>query len=102
MEQNSIRALSNQSTSSTNDTLLRKQKLTPHAPPFIQVLNDATANVESQTYRAEPATLSNRKNQFIRPDLISLNPVQSSYEPEPAALERIGKSRVTPTVLSHS
>jgi hypothetical protein len=83
-------------------TLLKPQpKPEPNAPKFLQALADAVENPPPRTLKAEPANLS----RLVRPrshlDLVSLNPVQTSYIPEAAALEKVGKSRIVPFVAGH-
>jgi hypothetical protein len=80
-------------------TLLKpKSKPEPNAPKFLQALADAVENPPSRTLKAEPANLS----RLVRPrshlELVSLNPVQTSYIPEAAVLEKVGKSRIVPFV----
>lgn len=99
MESNSIHNLNKQSLSPTTSLLPQKPKSTPHVPPFLQALKDAMPPVELRTYQAEPGALSRAEHQYVRPELTSLNPAPSSYEPQPAALERAGQSRISSHVV---
>ncbi|MEX6667312.1 hypothetical protein [Pseudomonas sp. W2-17] len=74
----------------------RQKKQEPHAPTFLQALAQATQPFVSQTLNAESANLAKPAEPRSHLQLISLNPVQTHYVPEPAAFERIGESRLVP------
>lgn len=66
---------------------------------FAQVLEQATS---SQTItKPEPATLASLTKPRSHLKLTSLNPVIESYTPQPAAMERIGNSRILPFSLNN-
>lgn len=92
MESNRINA-SNQILPSL---LSQKSKTESSAPKFMQALAEAVETVTPKILTAEPSTLVKQVKPRAHLDLTSLNPVQTSYVPEPAALERIGKSRIVP------
>lgn len=73
-----------------------QKKPEPHAPAFMQALAQATQPFVSQTLNAESANLARPAEPRSHLQLTSLNPVQTHYVPEPAAFERIGKSRLVP------
>lgn len=78
-------------------TLLKpKPQPEPNAPKFMQALAEAVETVTSKTLKAEPAHLARQVKSRSHLDLVSLNPVQTSYVPQAAALERIGASRILP------
>ena len=85
--------------SAPTSLLPQKSRLLPHTPPFLQALADAVQNTASDQYTAQPACLGSLPKQRSHLDLTSLNPVQPHYTPEPAALERIGTSRISQVVL---
>lgn len=88
---------SNQNSSLPASSLLpQKPKTDPNAPTFMQALAEAVETVVSKTLPAEPATLARQVKPRSHLDLVSLNPVQTHYIPEAAALEKIGKSRMLP------
>lgn len=64
-----LKSLGKQSAFSTTNPFSQKQKLTPHAPPFIQVRKYAMARVKPQLYRGESGDLSSRNNHSLLPDL---------------------------------
>lgn len=68
----------------------------PNAPKFLQALAEAVETVTSTTLKAEPANLARQIKPRCHLDLVSLNPVQTSYVSEAAALERVGRSRILP------
>ncbi|MFY1665049.1 hypothetical protein [Pseudomonas sp. Pseu.R1] len=73
-----------------------KPKPEPNAPKFMQALAEAVETATSKTLKAEPANLARQVKPRCHLDLISLNLVQTSYVPEAAALERVGRSRILP------
>lgn len=80
-------------TSPGSSLMDRRTKPEPNAPAFMQALAQATQPFVSQTLKAEAANLARPRSPL---QLISLNPVQTHYEPAPAAFERIGGSRLVP------
>lgn len=81
----------------TQPSLLpQKAKRDPNAPAFMQALADAVKTATSNTSPAEPATLARPLKPRSHLNLVSLNPVQTHYTPEAAALEKIGSSRIVP------
>ncbi|WP_342654488.1 hypothetical protein [Pseudomonas sp. F3-2] len=76
--------------------LKAKPKPEPNAPKFMQALAQAVERVTSKTLIAEPAALTRHIKPRCHLNLVSLNPVQTHYAPEAAALERVGASRVVP------
>ncbi|WP_296179378.1 hypothetical protein [Pseudomonas sp. UBA1879] len=81
----------------TKPSLLpQKPKRDLNAPAFMQALTDAVKTVTSKTSPAEPATLAPPVRPRSHLNLISLNPIQTHYTPEAAALEKVGSSRIVP------
>ena len=78
--------------------LTQKPKPEPNAPQFMQALAEAVETVTTRTLPSEPGTLSRRVEPRSHPDLVSLNPVQTRYVPASAALEKVGSSRILPSV----
>lgn len=76
--------------------LKTKPKPEPNAPRFMQTLAEAVDTVTSKALKAEPANLAKQVKPRCHLNLVSLNPVQTHYTPEAAALERVGKSRILP------
>jgi len=74
--------------------LKQKSKPEPNAPKFMQALAEAVETATSKTLKAEPANLARQVKPRCHLDLVSLNPVQTSYIPEAAALESVGSSRI--------
>ena len=83
-------------TSPGSSLMDRRTKPEPNAPAFMQALAQATQPFVSQTLKAEAANLARPSEPRSPLQLISLNPVQTHYEPAPAAFERIGGSRLVP------
>jgi hypothetical protein len=81
----------------TQPSLLpQKNKRDPNAPAFMQALADAVKTATSKTLPAEPASLASLVKPRSHLNLVSLNPVQTHYTPEAAALEMIRSSRIVP------
>ncbi|MFK3969877.1 hypothetical protein ACI2KS_04025 [Pseudomonas sp. NPDC087358] len=100
MESSRINA-SNQNDALRSSALLAKRpKSEPNAPKFMQVLAEAVETTTSKTIKAELANLARLVKPRSHMQLTSLNPVQTSYTPEAAALERIGKWRILPFSIS--
>lgn len=97
METNRINAATPNTSRPTSTLLPHKPKIEPNAPEFLQALAEAVDAATSKTVSAEPAIISRHLRPRSHLDLVTLNPVQTTYVPEPAALERIGKSRILPS-----
>jgi len=97
MESNRV----NPSNPPTSTLLKQKPKHEPNAPKFMQALADAVEKVSSRTFQPEPASLSRQVKPRSHLELVSLNPVQTSYTPQAAALEKIGQSRIVPFVTGN-
>lgn len=74
----------------------RQKKPEPHAPAFMQAPAQTTQPFVSQTLNAESSNLAKPAQPRSHLQLTTLNPVQTHYVPEPAAVERIGESRLVP------
>jgi hypothetical protein len=64
----------------------------------MQALAEAVETVTSKTLPSESGTLSRLVKPRSHLDLVSLTPVQTSYVPASAALEKVGSSRLVPFV----
>jgi hypothetical protein len=95
METNRVNA----SSQPVSALLKTKPKPEPNAPKFMQALAEAVETATSKTLKAEPANLARQVKARCHLNLVSLNPVQTHYAPEAAALERAGQSRIVPFVL---
>lgn len=69
---------------------------------FAQILNKAITPKPTQKFEAQPATITRLNKPRSHLELTSLDPTGVQHKPKPAALERIGDSRVLPFVLSSS
>ena len=94
MESNRVTA----SSSPISTLLTQKPKPEPNAPKFMQALADAVEKISSKTLQSEPASLARQVRPRSHLELVSLNPVQTSYIPQAAAMEKIGQSRIVPFV----
>ncbi|WP_268799649.1 hypothetical protein [Pseudomonas huanghezhanensis] len=75
-----------------------ERKVDSRSTKFMQALGeavDATQPVK-KTVASEPAALTRLISPRASMELRSLNPVEMIYSPKPAALEKIGNSRVLP------
>jgi hypothetical protein len=100
METHRINAATSNTSLPTSTLLPQTPKTEPTAPKFMHALTEAIETVTSKTLHSEPASLSRLVKSRSHLDLVSLNPIQTSYVPEAAALERVGKSRILPFALS--
>lgn len=96
MESTSLNRLNTNAASSASFPMDKRTKPAPNAPAFLQALTQATQPTISHTFKAEPANLARHTEPRAPLQLVSLNPVQTSYTPEPAAFEQVGKSRIVP------
>jgi hypothetical protein len=96
MESNRINATNNASASFLME---KKAKPEPNAPQFMQHLAEAVESTRSKTIQSEPATLARLVKPRSPIELTSRNPVQTSYIPAPASLEKVGQSRIVPFVV---
>jgi hypothetical protein len=99
MESNRITAPNQSNALHASALLAKKPKPEPNAPKFMQALAEAVDTAKSKTTTAEPANLAPLVKPRSPMQLISLNPVQTHYTPEAAALERIGTSRILPFAI---
>jgi len=99
METNRINAATPNTSLPISTLLPQKPKTEPNAPKFLQALAEAVDAVTSKTVSAEPAVISRHLRPRSHLDLVSLNPVQTRYVPEAAALESVGKSRILPSTV---
>lgn len=67
---------------------------------FTKILNDVIKPKPVQEIEAQPAALCRLIKPRSHLKLTSLNPISGPSTPKPAALERIGESRILPFVLS--
>lgn len=98
MEMNRLNTTSPKTPLPASAPLTQKPKPEPNAPKFMQALAEAVETVTSKTLPSESGTLSRLVKPRSHLDLVSLNPVQTSYVPASAALEKVGSSRLVPFV----
>jgi hypothetical protein len=96
MESTPLNNTINKITSPASFLMDRRTKAEPHAPAFMQALARATQPHTSEILQSEPANLARPAEPRSHLQLTSLNPAQTHYVPEPAAFERVGKSRLVP------
>lgn len=99
MEMNRASAVNPKTEAPTSALLSQKTKAEPNAPKFIQALAEAVEAVTSKTIPSESAIPARQTKPRSHLDLVSLNPIQTSFIPQAAALERVGNSRVLPFAL---
>ena len=67
---------------------------------FADILSKTIKPKTAQTFEVQPAALTRLIKPRSHLQLTSLNPVAVEHKPKPAALEKIGDSRILPFVLS--
>ncbi|HEY0287538.1 MAG TPA: hypothetical protein VGC62_11085 [Pseudomonas sp.] len=85
-----------------NPSAFLERKVDPRSTKFMQALADAmepAKPAEKQITDVKPAALARLVSPRSTMELRSLNPVETLYSAKPAALEKIGKSRVVPFVI---
>jgi hypothetical protein len=83
-----------------NTAATSKKNPQPDSGAFAKILNGVTKANPTQKIEAQPAALCRLTKPRSHLQLTSLNPVSGPPTPKPAALERIGESRILPFALS--
>ncbi len=94
MESNRINPSPQTALSKNRASSAQKTAAAPQSLTFTQALAQAAAPAKSKVTQPEFATLAPLVKPRSHLQLISLNPVETTYEPAPAALEKMGKSRL--------